>query len=133
MHFTENELTVAVAAAAKSVLAAQRKDVRKGKTSIDDVWQAMDRHERYKLLKAMGSQVLPVLAALPDVEVSPGERPTFTQDEIAAAVGDSLDEGAGGKLRRKVVLTARVAIIQAALAQLPPRADPDAFVVPDSL
>lgn len=121
MQFTEHELTTAVAAAAKSVIAAQRKDVRKGKISIDDVWQGMDRHERYKLLKAMGTQVLPVLAALPEVDVAPGERPTFTQAEIATAVGDSLDEGAGGKLRRKVVLTARVAIIKAALDQLPPR------------
>lgn len=121
MQFTEHELTTAVAAAAKSVVAAQRKDVRKGKTSIDDVWIAMDRHERYKILKAMGSQVLPVLAALPEVEVAPGQPPTFTHAEIATAVGDSLAEGEGGKLRRKVVLTARVAIIKSALAQLPPR------------
>lgn len=121
MQFTEHELTTAVAAAAKSVVASQRKDVRKGKTSIDDVWIAMDRHERYKILKAMGGQVLPVLAALPEVEVAPGQPPTFTQAEIAAAVSESLDAGAGGKLRRKVVLAARVAIIKSALAQLPPR------------
>lgn len=124
MQFTEHELTTAVAAAAKSVVAAQRKDVRKGKTSIDDVWHAMDRHERYQVLKAMGGQVLPVLAALPEVEVAPGERPTFTQSEIAAAVTESLEDGAGGKLRRKVVLAARVSIIKAALSQLPPRGGP---------
>lgn len=121
MQFTEHELTTAVAAAAKSVVAAQRKDVRKGKASIDDVWQAMDRHERYQVLKAMGGQVLPVLAALPEVEVAEGERPTFTQAEIVAAVSQSLDEGGGGRMRRKVVLAGRVAIVKAALGHLPPR------------
>ena len=121
MHFTEHELTTAVNAAAKYVVAARRKDVRKGRTSADDVWAELDRHERYKVLKAVGSQVLPVLAALPEVEVAEGERPTFTQGEIIAAVSQSLDEGAGGRMRRKVVLAGRVAIVKAALGQLPPR------------
>lgn len=121
MQFTEHELTTAVTAAGKSVVAAQRKDVRKGKTSVDDVWQTMDRHERYKILKAMGSQLLPVLAALPDVEVPAGERPTFSQAQIIEAVNASLDEGAGGRMRRKLVLAGRVSLVKAALTHLPPR------------
>ena len=39
----------------------------------------------------------------------------------------------GGRLRRAVVLRARVALVQAALAGVPPRQDPDALVVPDHL
>ena len=36
-------------------------------------------------------------------------------------------------MRRKVVVAARVALLRAALAGLPPRSDPDALQVPDSL
>ena len=67
---------MAVTGAAKTMVAARRKDVRKGRTDIDEVWDAMDRYERYQMLEAVGSQVLPVLVALPDVEVAAGTRPS---------------------------------------------------------
>lgn len=121
MRFSEHELTTAVNAAGKYVVAARRKDVRKGKTSVDDVWAALNRHEQYKVLKAVGAQVLPVLAALPDIEVPTGQSPGFSQAQIMTAVTASLDEGAGGRMRRKLVLAGRVAIVKAALAALPPR------------
>ena len=38
-----------------------------------------------------------------------------------------------GRLRRAVVLKATVVLVQAALAGVPPRQDPDALVVPDDL
>jgi len=131
MRFTENELTVAVTAAAKTVLAA-RKDVRRGRQDVDVVWEALTRYERYQILEGVGSQVLAVLVALPDVEVAPGTRPTFTDRQILetveSVVGDDL-----GRLRRAVASAARVALVKSALAGLPPRQDPDALTVPDHL
>lgn len=129
MRFTENELTLAVTAAAKTVLAA-RKDVRRGRQDVDVVWEGMTRYQRYQVLDGVGGQILPVLVALPDVEVEAGTRPTFTDRQILetveSVVGDDL-----GRLRRAVALAARVALVKAALSGLPPRQDPDALVGPD--
>ena len=38
MRFTEHELTAALTGAAKSILAAQRRDIRRGGTDVDAVW-----------------------------------------------------------------------------------------------
>lgn len=131
MRFTENELTLAVTAAAKTVLAA-RKDVRRGRQDVDTVWESLTRYERYQILQGVGGQVLSVLVALPDVDVEPGTAPTFTdrqvREAVEAVVGDDL-----GRLRRAVALATRVALVKSALAGLPPRQDPDALTVPDHL
>ncbi len=131
MRFTENELTLAVTSAAKTVLAA-RKDVRRGRQDVEVVWEAMTRYERYQILEGVGSQILAVLVALPDVEVAAGTRPTFTDRQILetveSVVGDDL-----GRVRRAVAMAARVALVKSALAGLPPRQDPDALIVPDHL
>ncbi len=132
MRFTEHELTVALHGAAKSVLSAQRKDVRKGRVDIDTVWKEMDRYQRFKLLDALGAQLLPVLTGLPDVDVEPGTRPTFTDADISRVVEEKLGES-GGRMRRKVVVAGRVALVKVALAHVPPRSDPDALQVPDHL
>ena len=132
MRFTEHELTQALTGAAKDVLATQRKDVRRGKADIDTVWDELDRYQRFQILDQLGSQILPVLVALPDVEVAPGTRATYTDREVSetveAVVGDT-----GGKLRRAVVVKTQTALVQAALSRLPPRQDPDALIVPDHL
>jgi hypothetical protein len=129
MRFTEHELTVAVTAAAKTVAAGK---VRRRATD-DDAWEAMSKIDRYHLLEAVGSQVLPVLLALPDVEVAAGTRPTFTEEQVTAAVEETLAEAEVGRLRRKVAVAARVTLVRTALAQLPVRQDPDALTVPDHL
>lgn len=131
MRFTEHELTAALTGAAKTVVASQRRDVRRGKQDIDAVWDDMDRYQRFKILDALGGQVLPVLVALPDVTVEPGTRPAFSDDEVTAAVEGVVGEGGG--LRRKVGVKARVALVKIALSHVPPRLDPDALVVPDHL
>ena len=41
-------------------------------------------------------------------------------------MGDEL-----GRMRRKVVVAARTALVRTALDHLPPRQDPDALIVPD--
>jgi hypothetical protein len=128
MRFTEHELTAAVTGAAKSVVAAG-KQFRKSGVDIDAAWDAMDRYEKFKLLDALGSQVLPVLIALPDVEVAPGTRPTYPNKQVTATVAGIVD-GDLGKLRRAVVIKARTALVQTALASLPPRLDPDALGTP---
>jgi hypothetical protein len=129
VRFTEHELTAALTGAAKTVLASDRK-VRKRGTDVDAAWEQMDRFQRFKLLDTLGDQVLPVLVALPDVEVAPGTRPTYTDQQVsevvAGLVGDDL-----GKLRRAVVVKARTALVQAALNSIPPRLDPDALLSPE--
>jgi hypothetical protein len=130
MRFTEHELTAALTGAAKSVLAAQSRDIRKGRTDVDAVWGSMDRYERFQLLDALGGQILPVLVALPDVEVAPGNRPSYPDRQISEVVAGVVGDE-GGRLRRAVVVKARTALVQTALAHVPPRLDPDALIVPD--
>ena len=125
MRFSEYELTAAVTGAAKSVLAGKKR-IRKRGGDIDSEWNTMDRYQRFKLLDAVGSQIVPVLQALPDVEVAPGTRPTYSarqiQEVVAGLVGDDL-----GAVRRMVTVKARTALVQTALTHIPPRPDPDAF------
>ena len=132
VRFTEHELTAALTGAAKAFLATQRKDVRKGRKDIDDVWDDMDRYQRFQVLDRLGTQILPVLVALPDVEVAPGTRPTYTDAEVRDTVEAAMDDE-GGKLRRAVLVKARTALVQSALSHVPPRQDPDALTVPDHL
>ncbi len=131
VRFTERELTVALEGAAKSVLAVQDKTVRKGRRTADEAWTELTKYQRFKLLDGLGDQLLPVLVSLPDVEVAVGTRPTFTDAQISTAVEERL--GAVKGLKRKVVLAGRVALVKIALAAVPPRADPDALIVPDHL
>ena len=125
MRFSEHELTAALTGAAKSVVAA-RKRFRRGGADIDSAWEAMDRHERFKLLDALGSQILPVLVALPDVEVAPGARPSYSDQQVGAVVAGLIDDDLG-KWRRAVEVKGRTALVQTALAHVPPRVDPEAF------
>ncbi len=128
MRFTEHELTAALHGAAKSVLATQRK-VRRG-ADVDEVWDSMTRLERFTILDALGGQLLPVLVALPDVEVAPGTRPSYDDAVVAEVVTAHLEDGVG-RLRRAVIVKGRTALVQAALAQVPPRLDPDALLHAD--
>jgi hypothetical protein len=132
MRFTEHELTAALTGAAKTMLAARRKDVRRGRADIDTVWEEMDRYQRFQVLDQLGTQILPTLVALPDVEVAPGTRPTYTDDQVRQAVEERLEDGLG-KVRRAVVVKARTMLVQSALSHVPPRQDPDALTVPDHL
>ena len=132
MRFTERELTAALEGAAKSVLTARDKDVRRGKKTVDEAWKALTGHQRYQLLTGLGDQLLAVLVALPDVEVAVGSRPTYADAQIAATI-DEVGGGAAKGLRAKVLAKAQVALVQLALSHVPPRADPDALIVPDHL
>ena len=104
---------------------ARKKYLKRG-VDIDTAWDSMDRYQRFMLLDAVGSQILPVLVALPDVEVAPGARPSYStqqvEETVAGIVGDD-----HGKLRRRVMVKARTALVRTALAHVPPRLDPDAF------
>ncbi|WP_205472838.1 hypothetical protein [Nocardioides sp. SYSU D00038] len=131
MRFTERELTLALTGVAKTVHGARDKGVRKGQRTVDEAWEELSRYRRWQLLDGLGDQLLPVLVALPDVEVRPGERATFTREQVTAAVEERLGEGKG--VRRAVQVKGQVALVELALQHLPPRADPDALVVPDHL
>ncbi len=126
MRFTEHELTAAVTGAAKLVLGTDRRLRKKG-VDAETTWQEMDRYARFKILDAVGDQVLPVLVALPDVDVEPGARPSYDDKTIAATVEGLVGDGLG-RLRRAVEVRARTALVQAALAAVPPRLDPDALI-----
>lgn len=126
MRFTEHELTVGLTGAAKKVLAADRRVRRKG-ADVDTLWEEMDRYQRFKILDSLGEQVLPVLVALPDVEVAAGTRASYSDKEVAQVVSEILGEGAG-RVRRAMVVQARVVLVQAALAAMPARLDPDALL-----
>ncbi len=89
MRFTEHELTRAMEAAAKSVLAVRRSNRRR---DVEQVWAGMTRYQRYQLLDSLGDQVLPVLVALPDVEVATGTRPTYTDAQVEQVVRERLDQ-----------------------------------------
>ena len=132
MRLTERELTAALEGTAKSVLAAQDKDVRKGRRTADEAWLALTKYQRYQLLDGLGDQLLGVLAALPDVEVPVGTRPTVSDRQVEAVVVERAGPEARG-LKGKVVVKARVALVQLALSHVPPRQDPDALIVPDHL
>ena len=132
MRFTERELTAALTGAAKSVLAAQDKSVRKGRRSVDEAWQSLTQYGRFQLLDGLGDQVLPVLVALPDVEVEAGTRPTFTAAQATSTVESTIGDDVG-RVRRAVLVKARVALVNIALSHVPIRQDPDALIVPDHL
>lgn len=123
MKFSEAELTIALTGVAKATLAAQSKEIRKGRVDVEDVWRDLGGYGRYQVLDSLGDQVLPVLASLPDVPRVHGQRPSYRASQIKDAVEEHVGDE-GGRLRRKAVVLARVALVQAALAQLPPYADP---------
>jgi len=122
MRLTEHELTVALTGTAKTFLGSGRK-FRKGGADIDQVWDETDRFQRFKLLDSIGTQIFPVLTDLPDVDVPVGGRPTFSEEQIRESVERHV--GDVGRLRRAVTVKARVALVQAALSNLPPRAEGD--------
>ncbi len=121
MRFTEHELTEAVTSAAKTVAGARQRGVRR-RQNREETWAALSRPERYQVLSAVGDQVLPVLLALPDIEVPTGTRPAFTDAQVLATVRETIGD-AGRGLRGKVAVAARVALVRDALTQLPPRQD----------
>ena len=131
MEFTETELTFALTAAAKAALAAQSRDVRKGRVDVEDAWRELGGYGRYLMLDSLSGQLLPVLASLPDVPRVHGERPAYSAAQVRDAVAEHLDEP-GGRLRRQAVVLARTALVQTALAAVPPWYDPDADPEPDS-
>ncbi|MCL8027245.1 hypothetical protein [Nocardioides bruguierae] len=130
MRFTENEMTRAMEGAAKSVLATQR-EVRKKGRDVEDVWHELGRFGRYQLLSGLGDQILPVLVALPDVEVEPGTRPQFTDEQVQAAVEETL--GDANRLQRAVLVRTRIALVRQALEAVPPRIDADGLLTEENL
>jgi hypothetical protein len=124
VQFTEAELTVVLTAAAKATLTAQSKEIRKGRVDVEDVWRDLGGYGRYQLLDALGAQYLPVLASLPDVPRVHGERPSYTDAQVRAAVEQHAEDDLG-RVRRVAVVVARAALLQTALAQLPVWFDPE--------
>jgi len=125
MRFTEREMTEGLTGAAKLVAARGKPD------QADEAWEKLTRFQRYQLLDSLGTQVLATLVALPDVDVAIGTRPTFTDAQVAEAVESTL--GDVGRLKRRMQVAARVALVKTVLANVPPRQDPDALIVPDHL
>ncbi|MET3961749.1 hypothetical protein ABIE44_001683 [Marmoricola sp. OAE513] len=132
MNFSEAELTAAITGTAKAALASKSKDIRKGRVDVEQAWADLGGFGRYQLIEPIGSEILPFLLALPDIERVVGERPGYTGAQIRETV-EALTDDEGGKLRRKALVLARVALVTTALAHVPPWPDPDKLNVPDSL
>ena len=133
MRLTERELTVALEGAAKSVLAAQDKQVRKGRRTADDAWAALTKYQRYQMLERPGQPAARASSwPCQMLEVAIGSRPTPPTPRSRRRSGSAAARSCAG-LRGKVLLKARVALVQLALSHVPPRADPDALIVPDHL
>jgi len=132
MRFTEHELTVALTGAAKHLLALQDREVRRGRRSVDELWESMDRYARFTVLDGLSDQVLPALVELPDVEVGHGERISYSDAQIKHAVEERLGD-VTGMLKRTATTRIRMELVRAALEAIPPSQDPDALVVPDHL
>jgi hypothetical protein len=130
VEFTEAELTAALTAVAKATLRAGSKEIRKGRVDVEDAWRDLGGYGRYQLLDSIGAQVLPVLASLPDVPRVHGQRPSYSTAAVRAAVEEHVEPD-GGRMRRLAVVAARTALVQSALAQLPPWVDPEAEVAAD--
>jgi hypothetical protein len=131
VQFTEAELTAVLTAVAKATLTAQSKDIRKGRADVEDVWRDLGGYGRYQLLDALGDQYLPVLASLPEVPRVHGERPSYTDAQVRAAVEQHAEDDLG-RVRRMAVVVTRAALLQKALAQLPAWFDPEAAAADDS-
>jgi hypothetical protein len=125
MQFTEAELTAVMTSVAKATLTAQSKDIRKGRLDIDQVWTDLGGYGRYQLLEGLSGQVLPALAALPEVPRVHGERRRFKGSAIRAAVEATLGGEAGTGLRRKTFVVGLATLIAPALADLPVWHDPE--------
>lgn len=141
MKFTENEMTVAVDAAARYLFGARQLPWRRRRTQAR--WDQMKPFTKYQHRSAAGEMVLPTLTALPE-RPTYGARPAFTAEELteAAEAGarglfEHRSPGGWEKLaprRRKALIRITVLITRLALEAMPVRPDPEApLQVPDHL
>ncbi|MFS3127842.1 hypothetical protein ACLM5J_05510 [Nocardioides sp. Bht2] len=133
MKFSENEMTVAVDAAARHLFLARQMPWRR--RGALDRWEKMAPFAKYQLRATAGEMVLPTLTALPERPVESG-RPAFT----AAEVTEAAEGGARGLLnhrdpeaweklgarRRKAMLHLTSMVTRLALAAMPERTAPPA-------
>ena len=130
MQFSEAELTAVMTAYAKATLVAGSKDLRKGRADVDQAWAELGGYGRYQLLDGLSGLVLPIMADLPEVERRHGERPRFGTRQLTAAVEAHIP-AEGGRLRRKAVVLAQVALLGTALQELPVWYDPEQLAAED--
>ncbi|RNL81380.1 hypothetical protein [Nocardioides marmorisolisilvae] len=125
MQFTEAELTNVLKGVALATLAAQSKDIRKGRLDVEQVWQDLGGYGRYEMLEGLSHRVLPALVALPEVDRVHGKRLKVRGSQLRAAVEETTGEEAGTGVRRKAYVVSMAALIAAGLAGLPPYVDPE--------
>lgn len=139
MKFTEHEMTTALTGLAKHYLAQIHPDKDADDFGVDAAWENIPRFNRYKTLEVYGDLVLPVLVALPDVDVEPGTRPVFDDNQVLTAAQQVVaDREAAGRSHAPDVsaddavkssfLTTRLA-----LRFLPVRLDADGLLTGDDI
>lgn len=102
MQFSEFEMTQMLHGVAKTHVAftaraadtAQGEHVSQEPLSDDEIavaWDAASKMTRYRVIEALSEFLLPVLPALPEVTVAPGERATYEPEQVIAAARESVE------------------------------------------
>lgn len=85
MRFTEHEMTAALHGYVKAGL-------HRDPEQAEEIWRTMPKFPRFERIQMVGEVVLPVFGLLPDILVATGERPTFTDAQVAETLAPWLEE-----------------------------------------
>lgn len=85
MRFTEHEMTTALHGFVKAGL-------HHDPDQAEEIWRTMPKFPRFERISMVGEVILPVFGLLPDIAVATGEQPTFTDEQVAAALAPWLEE-----------------------------------------
>ena len=163
MQFTEFEMTQMLHGVAKTHVAFSTRlagnaqggaeGVSQAPLTDDEIavaWDAAPKMARHQVISALAEFLLPVLPVLPEVTVGPGQRATYTAEQVIEAARESVESDVAmdriTAAQADDVAVQRASLTTYALGYLPlkPAASPvpadgsgdlsaDDFIVPDTL
>ena len=140
MQFSEFEMTTMTHGVAKTqvALSARTEDALSHQpVTVEEsavAWEALNKFQRYQVISMFSEFLLPVLPALPEVSVEPGQRATYETEQVIEAARESvatdiaLDRVAASQADNLTVQRASMTTL--ALGFLPLKAAEDARVMP---
>ncbi|KQP63069.1 hypothetical protein [Nocardioides sp. Leaf285] len=140
MQFTEHEMTIGLQGLAKATL-------HPDPAIREKAWVDLGAHGRWQRLDALGDIVLPMLVALPQVEIEPGARAEYAAEQYRTVAEARLRQetaAAGraempeiGEVERERLVFERAFMLCLVVESMPLRQDAAgvlaAFEVPDHL